>query len=105
FIYHPSTSAIYTLSLHDALPISRNPWLSADLQDCRTSSGRWHEPHAICLQGFLGDCGTAWRYRYQLVPGWACGIERVGPTNELQDRKSTRLNSSHVAISYAVFCL
>src|SRR5437660_8904592 len=33
--------------------------------------------------------------------------ERVGPTGEvvLTDRKSTRLNSSHVAISYAVFCL
>src|SRR5690625_5688641 len=29
-------------------------------------------------------------------------LERVGP---LEDRKSTRLNSSHVAISYAVFCL
>src|SRR5256885_12110062 len=29
----------------------------------------------------------------------------VGPVNELLDRKSTRLNSSHLVISYAVFCL
>src|SRR5690625_3370974 len=32
-------------------------------------------------------------------------IENVGRTRRHQDRKSTRLNSSHVAISYAVFCL
>src|SRR6266700_222411 len=31
--------------------------------------------------------------------------DEPGPTDELQDRKSTRLNSSHVKISYAVFCL
>src|SRR6266850_6023391 len=30
---------------------------------------------------------------------------RVGPRGTLQDRKSTRLNSSHLVISYAVFCL
>src|SRR5437870_8844898 len=33
------------------------------------------------------------------------GGERILPLVELRDRKSTRLNSSHVAISYAVFCL
>src|SRR5690625_5711766 len=33
------------------------------------------------------------------------GIVIVGTTNSVEDRKSTRLNSSHVAISYAVFCL
>src|SRR5690625_7078503 len=32
-------------------------------------------------------------------------LERAAKLNEDQDRKSTRLNSSHVAISYAVFCL
>src|SRR5204862_605635 len=36
-----------------------------------------------------------------LRPGFACGSERRRPV----DRKSTRLNSSHVEISYAVFCL
>src|SRR5439155_3129092 len=48
------------------------------------------------------------------LPGWACAnvsvaINRVIRMSRLQklfrDRKSTRLNSSHVAISYAVFCL
>src|SRR5256885_8803389 len=34
---------------------------------------------------------------------WAHDIEAVGPM--VQDRKSTRLNSSHLVISYAVFCL
>src|SRR5207249_9767380 len=35
--------------------------------------------------------------------GWSVNI--VDYTNEFKDRKSTRLNSSHVSISYAVFCL
>src|SRR5699024_11909046 len=32
-------------------------------------------------------------------------LGRLGSDSDLQDRKSTRLNSSHVSISYAVFCL
>src|SRR5690625_6419109 len=54
--------------------------------------------------------------RYPLVgrcffDGWCCGdiptraTVRIHPHISDQDRKSTRLNSSHVAISYAVFCL
>src|SRR5437660_9568048 len=43
------------------------------------------------------------------VPGHgddvAAGLEDVHQVDILKDRKSTRLNSSHVAISYAVFCL
>src|SRR5439155_12586960 len=41
-------------------------------------------------------------------PGWRSSCVSVAETHELRhpgDRKSTRLNSSHVAISYAVFCL
>src|SRR5207249_8201552 len=43
----------------------------------------------------------------QLTPeGVSSVVERVEPRiRELEDRKSTRLNSSHVSISYAVFCL
>src|SRR5690625_5613357 len=37
--------------------------------------------------------------------GAACGTGGGGPAGPVRDRKSTRLNSSHVAISYAVFCL
>src|SRR6266571_7444243 len=61
FFNDTATTEIYTLSLHDALPISWSP------SNTRSRSCPW------C-------CGT-------------------------RDRKSTRLNSSHMSISYAVFCL
>src|SRR5690625_6445758 len=66
---------IYALSLHDALPI-------------------WHERG----RGRERDPGAHRRIRSR------CGRRRRRPPGDL-DRKSTRLNSSHVAISYAVFCL
>src|SRR5437899_9202880 len=48
-----------------------------------------------------------WRGRYRPVDtGPAIEVEREGPELVAQeDRKSTRLNSSHLGISYAVFCL
>src|SRR6266487_6516275 len=61
FFNDSATTEIYTLSLHDALPISAG---------CVTPEHR---------------------------PAWCAGPAR--------DRKSTRLNSSHPSISYAVFCL
>src|SRR6266511_5516631 len=69
FFNDTATTEIYTLSLHDALPIS--------------ASAR---------------------------AGRGCGAARRGPVlgcrgRRRPDRKSTRLNSSHVKISYAVFCL
>src|SRR5947208_9428994 len=70
FFNDTATTEIYTLSLHDALPIS-------DL--------RGRTP--LCLRTF----GLLFRS--------TCLIIQVG------DRKSTRLNSSHQIISYAVFCL
>src|SRR5437870_10000045 len=74
FFTAPATTEIYTLSLHDALPISRSKTLGR-------SRRNWFQP--MC--GSLAVLGSGWT----LPP----------------DRKSTRLNSSHVAISYAVFCL
>src|SRR5436853_6446653 len=69
FFNDPATTEIYTLSLHDALPIS--------------------DPTKIKLiKAGMIDFG----YRAQRL------------ANKL-DRKSTRLNSSHLGISYAVFCL
>src|SRR5439155_3782324 len=85
------TTDIYTLSLHDALPISARP-LSA-------VAGRTTQYLRLGLGGsshFAGSGHGANRYG------------RVGsahPAITIRDRKSTRLNSSHVAISYAVFCL
>src|SRR5437870_9844257 len=80
FFNDPATTEIYTLSLHDALPISS----SAD------------------SDGVVG-VRPARRSRPR-------GDPEVRPLRHLpapvsKDRKSTRLNSSHVAISYAVFCL
>src|SRR5438132_3587829 len=75
---------IYTLSLHDALPI-----LPASLPAARGSAAPAEQPG--CAQAAPGRSFTD-RSLLQILPG---------PS----DRKSTRLNSSHTVISYAVFCL
>src|SRR5256885_3558203 len=72
FFNDTATTEIYTLSLHDALPISA-------VRD----RGHDHVP----------GLGPRRRHHRRLA-------ERDG-----RDRKSTRLNSSHLVISYAVFCL
>src|SRR5690606_41585065 len=77
------TTAIYTLSLHDALPISRRTSHERDVEDRASHAG------GRCL------------HRH---PGPSRAIPPAGRKKGL-DRKSTRLNSSHVKISYAVFCL
>src|SRR5439155_5935770 len=74
------TPEFYTLSLHDALPI-------CILVFSKGGHGRSE----------TGD-GSAVGARYRRHPD-------QGGVRYLADRKSTRLNSSHVAISYAVFCL
>src|SRR5438874_4992342 len=73
----PPTPEMYTLSLHDALPIFERHDRQLALQ-------------AEAVQ----------RSRGAGAPGGHQGLRRRG-----RDRKSTRLNSSHVEISYAVFCL
>src|SRR5437899_6870418 len=76
FFNDTATTEIYTLSLHDALPI------------CAAFGGR---------QRMARRQGGKWRVLRS--NGSASGAP--GPP----DRKSTRLNSSHLGISYAVFCL
>src|SRR5258705_2448376 len=66
FFNDTATTEIYTLSLHDALPI--------------------------------------WKYR-RLDPATISGGHVLAKFDNGEDRKSTRLNSSHLGISYAVFCL
>src|SRR5690242_20951750 len=65
FFNDTATTEIYTLSLHDALPIC------------------WYARGSTAIPA----------------------SDRNGPAPERKDRKSTRLNSSHMSISYAVFCL
>src|SRR3712207_8288180 len=76
FFNDTATTEIYTLSLHDALPIS---------------AVRVHLDRKPCLMGTLRLLIPTVRVAHLRAPG--------------QDRKSTRLNSSHANISYAVFCL
>src|SRR2546426_1527474 len=99
FFNDPATTEIYTLSLHDALPISprgrrrapaRRPLRRPPPPPRRLppESARPSSPHC---RGWCSCGSAAW---------WRC---RCGSRH--QDRKSTRLNSSHLVISYAVFCL
>src|SRR6266540_4379850 len=73
FFNDTATTEIYTLSLHDALPILPTNASMAILPTSMTTFG------------------------------WISSNSRS--RNLRQDRKSTRLNSSHITISYAVFCL
>src|SRR5256885_16572859 len=78
FFNDTATTEIYTLSLHDALPISARAAVSA----VPRFRGRAARPHGEELRS-----------------------RRVEIRRDGADRKSTRLNSSHLVISYAVFCL
>src|SRR5699024_12605289 len=49
--------------------------------------------------------GVNKHHTFNLGSGQGTSIKEVLDTSALSDRKSTRLNSSHVSISYAVFCL
>src|SRR5216683_3452227 len=73
FFNDTATTEIYTLSLHDALPICFRFWR------------RWFRPRGRDPPARITGSRSWWS----------------GP----RDRKSTRLNSSHDQISYAVFCL
>src|SRR3712207_8059472 len=92
FFNDTATTEIYTLSLHDALPI----FVSYAGRMIETfEPGCWMDPVPY---GCLGS-----------GPGYAIAAKLARPDRPvcllLGDRKSTRLNSSHANISYAVFCL
>src|SRR3712207_7525547 len=84
FFNDTATTEIYTLSLHDALPIWRG-WLP----------DRHRQP--LRRPAPLSDRDEARGGRRLRRP--------TRPAGRHRDRKSTRLNSSHANISYAVFCL
>src|SRR5699024_11458037 len=98
----PSTSAIRTLSLHDALPILipdlllQTSKLLIPIPQIFSQNSRrlppvrrrlLHEARLLSLLRIFQE------------------VQKRLPSLFLPDRKSTRLNSSHVSISYAVFCL
>src|SRR5204863_7574523 len=87
----------YTLSLHDALPIYASALSPASPRGCRRAPG----PHESSGRAGLRVLPSAPRDRPAIRPrGFATALDACRG-----DRKSTRLNSSHVEISYAVFCL
>src|SRR5439155_23519126 len=102
FFSDPPTTSIYTLSLHDALPISdRSAARGVPGAGAVDRPGRVDQPAASPADraGGRRRAGAASR----LPAGWRAARGSAEPAQ--RDRKSTRLNSSHVAISYAVFCL
>src|SRR5207253_11152208 len=94
----PSPTASSPLSLHDALPI-------CVLHPCKTEFLGFRTDERVARLG--GQCSLIIRHgeTFRLAAS-RHNLERENAQSErLLDRKSTRLNSSHVAISYAVFCL
>src|SRR3712207_8226663 len=91
FFNDTATTEIYTLSLHDALPICKIKAVTAIRNlSLITVAGR----------GMLGVPGIAAR-TFTTVARLHASVLMISQA----DRKSTRLNSSHANISYAVFCL
>src|SRR5207249_8557756 len=102
FVLAPPPSVLHTLSLHDALPIFAarvpsgvrridSPGAERELR--RTAGARHGRRRGRVSAGPIHE-------REPTV-----GPEQEDLADVLADRKSTRLNSSHVSISYAVFCL
>src|SRR5258707_3747284 len=83
FFNDTATTEIYPLSLHDALPI------------------------LAVSPALRGPPNLALISRLRLVYSWSPSNASVthAPPGRAIDRKSTRLNSSHANISYAIFCL
>src|SRR5437773_3825168 len=81
FFNDTATTEIYTLSLHDALPI------------CGRAPRQPSPPAPVASVRNVGPPGNRRAHDRRRARGHAA------------DRKSTRLNSSHITISYAVFCL
>src|SRR5437762_3133824 len=101
----PATSWIYTLSLHDALPILSH-----------SDTDAFDGASAVLFQvqlAFESVVDRLDQLPHRLEQGfcglWDAAVAVGGPQQTDaaggEDRKSTRLNSSHRCISYAVFCL
>src|SRR5205085_11197456 len=99
FFHDPLTPEIYTLSLHDALPISlaEHRWVAELIRSIATVA---HYAHVYDEGAYyhtleIEDAAEAIHANGLLINSLGAKL----------DRKSTRLNSSHSQISYAVFCL
>src|SRR5207302_9198548 len=91
FYYDTAPPELYTLSLHDALPI----FCGGAKATCQAAGVKVSQPGADSWHSHTPGRLTPTPDGYQVY------THKLG----YGDRKSTRLNSSHVKISYAVFCL
>src|SRR5256885_10014041 len=96
FFNDTATTEIYTLSLHDALPISTAS-ARAPSARCGCSKNCSFPTRCTCCRFRRACCSAATWSSTRWARCRCCATAR--------DRKSTRLNSSHLVISYAVFCL
>src|SRR5205807_9933450 len=103
FTHAPHTHS-YTLSLHDALPISaecavKERAMNVD-ESCAISP---QSPAELAIGNGRAELSRAERCGQIIASTGHAKASRLAPGRT--DRKSTRLNSSHLVISYAVFCL
>src|SRR5690606_39808164 len=104
YVAHTPTAVLSPLSLHDALPIC------ADRGQRRLPGGLVAADIGFEFLATFRDTSDA---ELRIVPGYSpyVGGDAIDSLGDdygrfaRRDRKSTRLNSSHVKISYAVFCL
>src|SRR2546430_12606436 len=91
FFNDPATTEIYTLSLHDALPISQDetPIQNGKISGDEISFTAERPFGSFTYKGKVSGAEIKFKVTF----------------GDQRDRKSTRLNSSHSQISYAVFCL
>src|SRR5207249_10299772 len=100
FYYAPTTTSVISLPLHDALPISQYFLAVRDGRPVGRIAAIKNDAHTrehgdrVGFYGFFESVNeqAVANALFEAAAGWL-------------DRKSTRLNSSHVSISYAVFCL
>src|SRR5205807_7461648 len=101
----PSTIVVYTLSLHDALPIFSLARLllgqAAELSGMAQSFGYLLAAMSPMFFGHLYDLTNSWTIPLLILIGASLLLFIAGPGAARKDRKSTRLNSSHLVISYA----
>src|SRR5690606_41512007 len=96
----PTTLTTYALSLHDALPIYRHNNRDQRLTALQTKFSLLHSAGPQ-------NCKYSWSEVLNLLKFTRRrqDLPALNGLTNIRDRKSTRLNSSHVKISYAVFCL
>src|SRR5690625_6148221 len=93
FLHHPADTEFHTLSLHDALPI------------CDAKVFLMDEPLSNLDAKLRVQMRAEIQKLHQRLQTTTIYVTHDQTEAMTIDRKSTRLNSSHVAISYAVFCL